>query len=103
MIIVNLYSVNGVPVKTVPEQQAPTVGLFEKIEESRLENKCEVDQDRKDLCERCIRYLFELNTGYLGCCTNYDGIYDFCENFLNYSFGENNSPKAKPIGSYRKD
>ncbi|UXI20265.1 hypothetical protein NH340_JMT06208 [Sarcoptes scabiei] len=58
------------------------------INEANLENRCDLDQDRKDRCEMCIRFIFERSVGYLGCCTNYDGIYDFCDNFLNYSFDD---------------
>lgn len=60
--------------------------FVQEIMKSKLTNQCELDQNRKDLCEICMRFLRDRNVGYLGCCTNFDGIYEFCNDFLNYSF-----------------
>lgn len=89
---------NGVAGAPMAESPISETIVVENILKSGLENRCDVDQDRKDFCERCTRFLFDKNAGYLGCCTNYDGIYKFCDNFLNYSLEE----KPVPFDSFHR-
>lgn len=67
--------------------------LLEMILKLNQKNECESDQDRKDTCEQCTRFSSDPSSAYLGCCTNTDDIYLYCQDFLAYTFGE--TPQAK--------
>lgn len=101
--IVIIYSqmqrVIGAPIDSSNNESISAEELKERIINSQLEDKCEIDQHRKDQCELCVRFLYDRSVGYLGCCTNYDGIYNFCEDFLNYSYED--QPKHKSSAAKR--
>ncbi|KAI2803368.1 hypothetical protein BLOT_007496 [Blomia tropicalis] len=77
------------------------IGLMEKIIQSKMVNQCNHNQDRKDLCERCSRYVVDDNA-FLGCCTNYDGIGAFCQEFINYTFEKTERIRTESDDSYMK-
>lgn len=94
-----MQHVFGAPIDSSNNESMSAEELKERIINSQLENKCEIDQHRKDQCELCARFLSDRSVGYLGCCTNYDGIYNFCQDFLNYSFDD--QPKHKSSAAKR--
>lgn len=82
----------AVPTHAAP---APAVGsalsgeqLLDKLRNSNATNYCELDQDRKDMCEVCRRDTANFVVTYLGCCQNYDGIYEFCLDYTNFKYKE---------------
>lgn len=99
IIYIQMQQVFGAPIESSNNESISAEELKEKIINSQLEDECENDQHRKDQCELCTRFLYDPNVGYLGCCTNYDDIYIFCQDFLNYSFED--QPKQKTTSAKR--